>query len=159
MNPEEVRSEILWESPDGSRLPAVYLLDGYRNAIWLSEHPNLFTERICSEVDKLKPFATTPNILLMNGYDQEMSPDDILRHIRSARIEGLKLKQSIPGEFIETVRKEKPALPLLVRGCLYSGRFISVFPGILSSRMYLKLMNHHCQRLLKTYAEPLSAFS
>ena len=158
MNPEEVRSEFLWESPDGSRLPAVYLLDSYRNAMRLSDYPNLFAERIRSEIDKLKPFATTSNILLMNGYDQEMSPDDILPHIRSARIEGLKLRQSIPDEFFEAVRKEKPALPLL-KGWLYSGRFISVFPGILSSRMYLKVMNHHCQRLLEAYAEPLSALS
>ena len=158
MNPGEVRSEFLWESPDGSRLPAVYLLDSYRNAMRLSEHPELFAERVSREVEKLEPFATTSNILLMNGYDQEMSPDDILPHIRSAEIEGLELRQSLPGEFVEAVQREKPALPLL-KGWLYSGRFISVFPGVLSSRMYLKLMNHHCQRLLEAYAEPLSALS
>jgi mannosylglycerate hydrolase len=57
MNPEEVRSEFLWESPDGSILPAVYLLDSYRNAMRLSEHPDLFAERVRSEVEKLKPFS------------------------------------------------------------------------------------------------------
>jgi mannosylglycerate hydrolase len=158
MDPEKVRSEFLWESPDGSVLPAVYLLDSYRNAMRLCEHPDLFAERISSEVEKLKPFASTSNILLMNGYDQEMVPDDILPHIRRAAIEGLHLRQSTPGEFFDAVGKEKPALPRL-KGWLYSGRFISVFPGVLSSRMYLKLMNHHCQRLLETYTEPLSAFS
>jgi mannosylglycerate hydrolase len=158
MSPQEVRSEFLWESPDGSRLPAVYLLDSYRNAMRLSEYPELFEQRIRSEVDKLKPFATTSHILLMNGYDQEMSPDDILPHLRSVRIQGLKLRQSTPGEFLEAVQKENPALPHLA-GCLYSGRFISVFPGILSSRMYLKKSNDRCQRLLETYVEPLSALS
>ncbi|TFG92599.1 MAG: hypothetical protein E4G71_01805, partial [Candidatus Atribacteria bacterium] len=42
---------------------------------------------------------------------------------------------------------------------LYNGRFISVFPGTLSSRIYLKCMNDICQRELEKYAEPISILS
>ena len=41
----------------------------------------------------------------------------------------------------------------------YSGRFISVFPGTLSSRMYLKCMNDICQQVLEKYTEPFSVLS
>ena len=43
----------------------------------LAEYNDIMKDRIYDEVNKLSPFATTSHILLMNGYDQEMIPDDI----------------------------------------------------------------------------------
>jgi mannosylglycerate hydrolase len=42
---------------------------------------------------------------------------------------------------------------------LYNGRYISVFPGVLSSRIDLKRRNHFSQNLLEHYAEPLWVFA
>jgi mannosylglycerate hydrolase len=155
MDPGKVSLEFIWKSPDGSSLTAVYLLDSYRNAMRLGEYPEIFEQRVIHEVQKLKPFATTSHILLMNGYDQEIQPDDILPLIRRVQRDDLTLMQSTPGKYIAAVEKEKPALPVL-RGYQYSGSFISVFPGVLSSRMYLKIMNDHCQRLIEKQTEPVS---
>ena len=33
MNPKDVQSEFIWESPDGTTLPSVYLLNSYRNVM------------------------------------------------------------------------------------------------------------------------------
>lgn len=154
---ENMKSEFLWESPDGTRLPSVYLIDSYRNAMRLAEYRNILRERIYDEVDKLKPFATTPNILLMNGYDQEMAPDYFSPYIINGQLDTdeLKIIPSNPEKYMEELIQYRPRLNIM-KGALYSGRFIAVFPGVLSSRMYLKLQSYQCLKLLERYAEPLS---
>lgn len=44
-------------------------------------------------------------------------------------------------------------------GPLYSGRFISVFPGTLSARMYLKQQNYESERLIEKRVEPLAVMN
>jgi len=158
MESPRINSEFLWESPDGTRLTSIYLLSSYRNAMRLGEYKEIMKERIENEVRKIYPFATTPNVLLMNGYDQEMTPDDFLPELNKLFFPDIQVKQSTPEEYIEAIKKSSPKLRVL-KGSLYSGRFISVFPGILSARMYLKCMNDTCQRKLEKYAEPLSVIS
>lgn len=158
--PENIKSEFLWEAPDGTRLPCVYLLSSYRNGMRLAVYPEYITGRIVSEAEKIKDFAQTDHLLLMNGYDQEMEPDDILPYIRNGNIEQEKYQicQSIPDEYMEKIiegirGKEIPVL----EGALYSGRYISVFPGILSSRIYLKQKNDELQRKIEGILEPLGS--
>jgi mannosylglycerate hydrolase len=158
MNPERIQSEFTWQSPDGSQVLAVYLVSSYRNAMRLAQYPQVMARRIQGEIEKLSPFASTPNILLMNGYDQEMQPDDILPALRGglANLDGIQVVQSIPEEYLSAVQRGHPHLPVL-RGALYSGRYISVFPGNLSSRIYLKIQNDTVQRQLEGSSEPLAA--
>ena len=158
MDSSRIHSEFLWESPDGTRLTSIYLLSSYRNAMRLGEYKEIMKERIENEVRKIYPFATTPNVLLMNGYDQEMTPDDFLPELNKLHFPDIQVKQSTPEEYIEAIRKNSPRLKVL-KGALYNGRFISVFPGTLSSRIYLKCMNDICQRELEKYAEPISILS
>lgn len=158
MDPEDINSEFLWRSPDGTEMLSIYLLSSYRNAMRLAEYKEIMQERIENETRKIYPFATTSNVLLMNGYDQEMLPDNILPELNNITFPDIKVKQSTPMEYIEAINRENPELKVL-KGVLYSGRFISVFPGILSARMYLKLMNDTCQRELESYAEPFSVLS
>lgn len=155
MDPAALRSEFTWRSPDGSEVLTVYLLDGYRNGVRLAAYPEIFSQRIREEAGKLRKFSTTGQLLMMNGFDQETNPDDILPLIRQTE-EGPALRQSTPAEYLEAVAREHPQLPVL-EGALYSGRYISVFPGTLSARMYLKLQNDWCQTMLSRYAEPLQA--
>lgn len=160
MDPENVNSEFIWESPDGTQMPSLYLLASYRNAMRLSEFSDIAQERIKKETERIAPFATTPNLLLMNGYDQELYPDDILPIIRDGRLDckGVKVVQSSPEEYLNCISIYKDRF-MKLKGELYSGRFISVFPGVLSSRMYLKLKNDKCQKELIKYAEPFSVMS
>lgn len=158
MKPSEICSEFLWESPDGTELITIYLLSSYRNAMRLGEYKEIMKERIENEVQKIVHFATTSNVLLMNGYDQEMIPDRFISHLERLSFSDIKVRQSTPEEYIEAIKKENPELSVL-KGALYSGRYISVFPGTLSTRMYLKFLNDQCQRELEKYSEPLSVFS
>ncbi|WP_319560421.1 glycoside hydrolase family 38 C-terminal domain-containing protein [Marispirochaeta sp.] len=157
LHPDKVRTEFRWKSADGSSLPAVYMLDSYRNAMRLSDTASIFNSRIANEARKIGPFLSTRHLLLMNGYDQEMVPDDILPLIRAYRSDTYTLRQSSPQEYLDAVFRECPPLPE-VSGPLYNGRYISVFPGVLSSRMYLKQMNDLCQRMIERYLEPFHTF-
>ncbi len=157
MDPSDVQSEFMWKSPDGTKLPSMYLLDSYRNVMRLAEHNDIMRDRVYDEVNKLSPFATTNQILLMNGYDQEMIPDDIQPYISDGKMDTdeFEIIQSNPVKYIRDVMEEKPDLKTL-EGALYSGRFISVFPGVMSARMYLKLQNDEQQKALEKRVEPLS---
>lgn len=156
--PDQIKSEFFWESPDGSKLPAVYLLSSYRNGMRLGVYPEHACGRIISEADKITDFAQTDNVLLMNGYDQEMEPDDILPYIRDGHMdtEQYRICQSTPDEYMDAVIEGIKGIEIpVLSGALYSGRYISVFPGILSCRMYLKLKNDQLQRKLENTLEPL----
>lgn len=157
MDPRQVRSEFIWEAPDGTRMPSVYLLNSYRNVMRLAEYAEIMKRRIYDEVDKLQDFMTTSNMLMMNGYDQEMVPDDIQPYIKTKELdtEHIKVTQSNPERYLASVLEEEPDL-MTLQGALYSGRFIAVFPGVMSSRMYLKLQNDASQKAIEHHAEPLS---
>lgn len=157
MNPDHVKSEFIWEAPDGTKMLSVYLLNSYRNIMRLAEYDSIMNERMNAEVEKLKPFAATKNLLMMNGYDQEMIPDDIQPYIKNGKLNGDNYDsiQNDPDSYLNAIVSENPELPTL-KGALYNGRFISVFPGVMSSRMYLKLQNDRLQKMLEKKLEPIS---
>lgn len=158
MDDDELKSEFLWESPDGSSILAVYLINSYRNAMVLSLTKEIAVERILSEARALRPFATTPNVLLMNGYEQVPWPDDVLpiiEEFNSSTDENIVCAQSTPPEYIEAVSRFNPRMPV-VRGYLYSGKYMPVLKGVFSSRSHLKLLNNECQRELERWAEPFA---
>ncbi|MCD4693638.1 MAG: hypothetical protein K8R79_12040 [Calditrichales bacterium] len=159
VTPEQIHSEYSWESPDGSQVTSIYLLNSYRNAMRLAEYADIAYDRLVKETQKLTSFATTDNVLLMNGYDQEMTPDNVLPLLEriNANSNGLQLVQTTPNKYLETIQKENPSLQIL-KGAQNSGRYISIFPGTLSARMYLKQMNSACENLLTKWVEPLSSW-
>ena len=144
--PDRVRTELWWEGPDGSRLPLIYLIDSYRNGMRLFSFPQFAERRKAAIESRLLPFSGDANILLMNGYDQEMEPE---------RPEGL--RPSLPADYLAAKSRALSETSLTVTGSQYSGRFISVFPGILSARNYLKLANDRAQTTQERYIDPLAA--
>jgi mannosylglycerate hydrolase len=157
MDPDGMRSEFWWESPDGSRVLAIYLLNTYRNAMALSEIKEIARDRVISQARKLRPFASTPNVLLMNGYEQDPGPDDVLPIIEEVNKE-VRCVQSLPSEYLEAVKKFNPELPTL-KGYLYSGRYMPILTGVFSSRMYLNQSNNECQREIERWAEPFATMA
>ncbi|MCD6115478.1 hypothetical protein J7K93_00545 [bacterium] len=159
VNPEQINSEYLWESPDKTQVLSVYLVNSYRNAMRLAEYADIAYERLVNEMQKLTRFATTENVLFMNGYDQEMVPDNIIPLLKQlkANSNGMGFVQTTPAKYLQAIQKANPVLQSL-KGAQNSGRFISVFPGTLSARMYLKQMNSVCENLLTKWTEPMSAW-
>lgn len=157
----EPKTEFWWESPDGSRVLAIYLINSYRNGMVLSLTREIALERIRTEAEALRPFATSPNVLLMNGYEQVPWPDDVLPIIEEFNRkpeEGMTCVQSTPPEYLEAVKQTTTGLPV-IGGYFYSGRYMPVLKGVFSSRSHLKLLNNQCQRELERWAEPFAAIA
>ncbi len=176
--PNRIRTEYRWESPDGSAVTAVYLLDSYRNGMQLLADPSpaAVRQRVRSIADRLEPFSPTGLGVVMNGYDQETEPEAINEVLADLRRDGIDIRQTTPDAFArelqealsEETRKNKearenegarenPDVPLLpvVRGEQYSGRYIAVFPGVFSARVYLKRENWLLETEIERYTEPL----
>lgn len=161
MEPDALKSEFCWRAPDGSEVLAIFLVNSYRNGMALSLTRPIALERILSEAGALRPFATTPNVLLMNGYEQVPWPDDVLPIIEAInQVAGGRFRcvQSTPPEYVSAVRQAQPELPVL-QGYLYSGRYMPILKGVFSSRSQLKLLNNECQRELERWAEPFAALA
>lgn len=161
MEPDALRSEFCWRAPDGSEILAVFLVNSYRNGMVLSLTRPIALDRILSEALALRPFATTPNVLLMNGYEQVPWPDDVLpivEAVNQAGADRFRCVQSTPPEYIAAIRQAQPELPVL-QGYLYSGRYMPILKGVYSSRSQLKLFNNECQRELERWAEPFATLA
>ena len=178
--PNELRSEYVWRSHDGSSVQAVYLLDSYRNAMRLlspgpsdsrsapgndltggEPSPTQMERRVNAIADRIRPFSPTGLALLMNGYDQEMEPEAVTPALAALRGRGYDICQTTPQAFVAELRAAlgEPGVPPLpvVQGEQYNGRYICVFPGVLSARSYLKRENYAVETEMEQYLEPLMA--
>lgn len=162
--PQELACELSWKSPDGTRALTSYLVDSYRNAMQIARMPELAATRLTWATDRLAPFARSGLQLLLNGYDQERHPEDIpglLRELQKTDtpLPAHDVRQSSLEQYFAELEQWQIAggETTEVTGSMYAGRYISVFPGVLSARTYLKVFNFRCQTLLSRYIEPLAA--
>ncbi|HUU32066.1 MAG TPA: glycoside hydrolase family 38 C-terminal domain-containing protein, partial [Phycisphaerae bacterium] len=160
--PDEIMSEFTWSGPDGSTLLAVYTMNTSRNAMNLAQMPQIAENRIDIEIEKLTPLCIAPHIPLFNGFEQDQVIDDILPIVRNitAKDKPYHLRQTNPDEFFDII---KPALKRKrlphCQGFLYSGIYMPLLHGTLSTRARLKLRNDTCEKLNEKWAEPLSALA
>ena len=161
MPDDQLKTEFWWEAPDGSRVLGVYLLDSYRNAMVLNMTRHIATERILSHAGLLRQFAETPNVLLMNGYEQVPQPDDVLPIVQefNRKMEPeMTCVQSTPPDYLAAILQNNPVLPV-IQGYQYSGRLAPILKGVFSSRNPLKQQNNDCQRELERWAEKFTTFA
>jgi len=140
-------TEAKWSSPDGSEVLMVYLLDSYRNLMRICENPEIAGTRLKNEIAKLRPYSSMELVPLLDGYDLDPEPEDpsIMPGVSTIS----------PQEYADVVRRNAYDTLREVSGELISGRIVSTFPGTLSTRSYLKLMNWKCEQLLSKVVGPL----
>ncbi|MEJ2721873.1 MAG: glycoside hydrolase family 38 C-terminal domain-containing protein [bacterium] len=148
---EDPSHEFVWEGPDGSEVLAVNECESYCNAgaLGLDEIWHAHTRR---EVDltraveqvrelfaKMSNFSKGDIYLLSNGCDH-FPPQPQL------------------GAVLDALRRAFPQTEF-VRGELLGSRLTHLFPGVWSTRMYLKQKNDYCQRILADCLEPTAAYA
>ncbi|HIP92756.1 MAG TPA: alpha-mannosidase [Thermotoga sp.] len=132
-----ISQEFLWKGSDGTTIPTIFLVGGYRNLYNLKETKNITEKRLKHEIEKLQRFSKSGEILLLDGYDIDLSPEDPK--------EFLNIELTTPEDFPEQFPKDVPTL----HGELLSGRYACTFPGTLSTRIYQKLESDIIEKLLK----------
>lgn len=155
------RSEFIWEAPDGTRLLTVYLPGGYYNAMELARAPQFWLEeRMAPMIEQATRFATTRNVLIMNGCDHFLPQPATQQVLDEAnRRQGtVRLRQGTLEEYVALVMEARPELEVK-SGEWRHNRPSRITPGVLSSRMYLKQADFDASTLLERGAEPLQALA
>jgi alpha-mannosidase len=150
-----------WRGPDGSILFTINLFGGYRNLYGVTHAPEIGSDRLKAELNKLEPFYPTQDIPLFDGYDLEVNPEDpvsFFQELPPGELTGVQIKEAAPGDFAREMVLKLDDLPT-ISGELNSGKYGAVFPGTLSARTYLKVMKRDCEYLLYKLCEPWGALA
>ncbi|MEA2067066.1 MAG: glycosyl hydrolase-related protein [Thermotogota bacterium] len=149
--PERPSIDFIWEGSDGSKLLSFFLINSYRNLMRLCDYPSIAEERVNKEIERLEPYTKTGYIPLFDGYDIDPFPEDpaVCGDFATVSPEEISKKYH---------KKSNDELPVL-KGELLSGRLLCTFPGSLSSRNYLKIMNWYSEYFLSKVLEPILAIT
>jgi alpha-mannosidase len=166
----ELKSELWWQSPDGSRVLLRHLPTnlGYANAASLAED----VPEAASDLRTMARYETrraaSSVLLALNGVDHLPARENLPEILEAAnRLYGdeFDFRQASLEEYFAALVKSLGDLPLqTVSGELRDanrtpGRDNRLLPHILSSRIYNKLHNERAETLLERWTEPWSAFN
>ena len=142
-------TEFVWKGPDGSKVNAVWLMNGFDSAAWLSENTREAFSRLLSLVEDSGDSATSQNVFLPVGG--ELVPplphlNDVVERWNKT-FPDMKIDIVTPGQFSEKLKGVQADLPA-ISGPLISGRFSGIRSGGLSARIGMKLANRQLEGLL-----------
>jgi len=156
-------SELIWEGPDGSRVLGILFANWYSNGNEIPVDPEeaaAYWERKLAEAEK---YASTGELLFMNGCDHQPIQRDLSEALRTARrlFPDVEFVHSDFETYLASVRRALPETLSVVKGELRSQRTDgwSTLVNTASARVYLKQMNQRGQALLEKAAEPLATLA
>jgi len=164
----ELKSELWWQSPDGSRVLLRHLPTdmGYVNASALPVDVSAAAGDLQSIARYEIPRATTSVLLGLNGVDHTAANEDLPEILRRANAHPshkfVFYQSSLEEYFAMLVTAIGDSTLQTIYGELRDtnrtpGRGMRVLPNILSARIYNKIQNERAQNLLEHWAEPWSA--
>lgn len=156
-------SELMWEGPDGSKVLGILFANWYSNG---NEVPvdeaeaKAFWDRKLADAEK---YASTPELLYMNGCDHQPIQTDLPQGIHTAKklYPDMEFIHSNFDDYLKAVREKLPQDLSSVKGELRSQRTDGwgTLVNTASARVYLKQMNQRGQTLLEKVAEPLASYA
>ncbi|MBI9043141.1 MAG: hypothetical protein JEZ06_01575 [Anaerolineaceae bacterium] len=152
-------SEFVWQGINGEEILGIYLPQGYSNAMFLPKSLTAAKYRLLFTIRKLKKWATTENILIMNGVDHQFPQahiSEIVKKFNNSKARTFTISKL--EDYIQDVLSEKPNLPRL-HGDLLSPHKNRVHSSIASTRIYQKTENRKMESLLEKYVEPTAVIA
>ncbi|MGE7056446.1 alpha-mannosidase, partial [Paenibacillus glucanolyticus] len=156
-------SELMWEGPDGSKVLGILFANWYSNGNEVpvdEEEAKKFWDRKLADAEK---YASTPELLYMNGCDHQPIQTDLPEGIRTAKklYPDTEFIHSNFDDYLKAVREKLPQDLSSVTGELRSQRTDGwgTLVNTASARVYLKQMNQRGQTLLEKVAEPLASYA
>lgn len=156
-------SEMIWRSPDGSSVLGILFANWYCNGnevpVDEGEARMYWDERL----QAMEAYASTSQLLLMNGCDHQPLQSDLPKAIETAERLYPEI-EFVHSNFNDYIQELQPLLPenlKTVDGELRSQHTDGwgTLVNTASSRLYLKQMNRAGEVLLEKVAEPLQTFA
>lgn len=160
---ESTYSEMMWESPDGTKLPGILFANWYNNGVEIpvdEAEAKVYWDKKLADARK---FAATHQLLLMNGCDHQPLQKNITEAIRVARklYPDIEFIHSDFKQYVEAMEKEISENFSTVKGELTSqetdGRW--TLANTASSWIVLKQDNRAGETALERKAEPAAAMA
>ena len=156
------KSEMLWQSPDGSEVIGIMFANWYCNAMELPTDKEALAAKLENVIRGAERFAVTPELLGMNGCDHQPVQVDLTEAIALANEvqDEVVVKQSNFKEYVDLIRPYRDKLAAYqgeIAGQLTTGRCLLI--NTASCRMDIKQENQRVQNLLERIAEPLNAYT
>ncbi|MDO4291658.1 MAG: alpha-mannosidase [Eubacteriales bacterium] len=160
---ESAYSEMEWESPDGTKLLGILFANWYNNGMEIpvdeKEAKAYWDERLA----KAEMFASTDELLFMNGCDHQPVQQDLSAAIETARrlYPDIEFVHSNFEDYVKKVSAEAGNRLSTVKGELTSQETNGWYTLVntCSSHVVLKRMNRMNEVALERVAEPLAAFA
>ncbi|RED58556.1 alpha-mannosidase [Cohnella lupini] len=156
-------SELVWEGADGSRVLGILFANWYSNGNEIpvdEKEAKEYWDRKLADAGK---YASTGQLLFMNGCDHQPIQTDLSEALRVARklYPDTDFVHSNFPDYLASVNESLNNELSVVKGELRSQRTDgwSTLVNTASARVYLKQMNQRGQTLLEKVAEPLAAFA
>lgn len=160
---ESPYSELVWESPDGSRVLGVLFANWYCNGNEIPADPDSARTYWDKRLADAVRYASTPHLLFMNGCDHQPIQRDLTSALQTARnlYPDTEFIHSDFDAYLAALRSAEPERLRVIRGELRSQRTDGwgTLVHTASARIYLKQMNERGQNLLEKGAEPLAAYA
>ena len=156
-------SEMVWRAPDGSEVLGILFANWYHNGMEIpvgDEEARAYWPERFANVER---FASTPQLLFMNGCDHQPVQTDLTAALDTARrlYPDYEFRISTFSEYVAAVEQSIDKPLTVVEGELRSQRTDGwgTLVNTASARVYVKQANVKGQALLEKIAEPSAAFS
>ncbi|GGH40493.1 alpha-mannosidase [Paenibacillus segetis] len=160
---ESPYSEMFWSSPDGSKVVGLLFANWYSNGNEVPVDPEeskVFWDKRLADAGK---YASTPELLFMNGCDHQPVQQDLGDAIDTAKtlFPDVDFVHSSFENYMNALKQQLPADLVTVEGELRSQHTDGwgTLVNTASARVYLKQLNQVGQTLLEKGAEPLAALA
>ncbi|MFF2158266.1 alpha-mannosidase [Paenibacillus chitinolyticus] len=156
-------SELIWEGTDGSKVLGVLFANWYSNGNEVPAGEEEAKEYWARKLADAEKYASTGELLFMNGCDHQPIQLDLPEAIETARklYPDTEFVHSNFAAYLEALGDSVERELSSVKGELRSQRTDgwSTLVNTASARVYLKQMNQEGQALLEKVAEPLASFA
>ncbi|HVU74996.1 MAG TPA: glycosyl hydrolase-related protein [Mycobacteriales bacterium] len=155
-----LRTPWVWVAPDGTRLPAYHLAEGYFSAAGLDiATVDAGVLRLTELGERLAAVVDDVPLVFMDGIDHQ-APDASVGAIaeRLAAQTGWDVRRGVLDDLLATLPEDLSDRPTW-SGDLLGGKVANLLPGVWSSRLHLKLSARRCESVLTGWTEPLAALS
>lgn len=147
-------SAFWWESPDGTRIRAEYLADGYGNGARVPEHGTDLIDQLDAFVEAQGNRAGRP-LLWMNGTDHLLPQPHLGRVVAEANEAEGGYRVSVTSLAAHLASASRDGLATW-KGELRSGARSNLLMGVASCRVDVKQAAASAERWLERVAEPLA---